>query len=261
MNTGALLALCCLGSCLPLPASDWPQWRGPTGMGSSDEKGLPTSWGGAANDHVRWSSPLPASDPSQSSPIVWGDRVFVTTALNAPVEHHVVCYDAATGQRRWDTLVPPGPWLLSDLRGGYACATPATDGTLVFALFGSAVLAALDADGHIVWHRDIEPRPFDVAIASSPIIYKDMVILLCDQTTQHSFIIAFDAKTGDVKWKSPQLTSGIIGVPSTWKIGGKQYVGIWAGWGGVWPLWAGPLAKPEMNIPRGGQLYVFALGS
>ena len=207
MNTGALLALCCLGSCLPLPASDWPQWRGPTGMGSSDEKGLPTSWGGAANDHVRWSSPLPASDPSQSSPIVWGDRVFVTTALNAPVEHHVVCYDAATGQRRWDTLVPPGPWLLSDLRGGYACATPATDGTLVFALFGSAVLAALDADGHIVWHRDIEPRTFDVAIASSPLVYKDMVILLCDQTTQHSFIIAFDAKTGATRWeqKRPEV--------------------------------------------------------
>jgi alcohol dehydrogenase (cytochrome c) len=74
-------------------------------------------------------------------------------------------------------------------------------------------------------------------------------------------LYAFDAKTGDVKWKSPQLTSGVIGVPSTWTVGGKQYVGIWAGWGGASPLWGGDMAKdPKVaNIPVGGHLYVFAL--
>jgi alcohol dehydrogenase (cytochrome c) len=74
-------------------------------------------------------------------------------------------------------------------------------------------------------------------------------------------LYAFDAKSGDVKWKSPQLSSGIIGVPSTWTVGGKQYVGIWAGWGGASPIWGGDMAKdPKVaNIPVGGHLYVFAL--
>ena len=75
------------------------------------------------------------------------------------------------------------------------------------------------------------------------------------------YLYAFDAKTGDVKWKSPQLTSGIVGVPSTWKVGGKQYVGIWAGWGGATPIWGGDMAKDPAvrNIPLGGHLYVFSL--
>ncbi|MEW5301333.1 MAG: hypothetical protein WDW36_004197 [Sanguina aurantia] len=75
------------------------------------------------------------------------------------------------------------------------------------------------------------------------------------------YLYAFDAKTGDVKWKSPQLTSGIIGVPSTWKVNGKQYVSIYAGWGGATPIWGGDMAKdPKVqNIPLGGHFYVFAM--
>ena len=75
------------------------------------------------------------------------------------------------------------------------------------------------------------------------------------------YLYAFDAKTGDVKWKSPQLTSGIIGVPTTWKVGKKQYVGVWAGWGGATPIWGGDMAKDPAvkSIPLGGHLYVFSL--
>jgi alcohol dehydrogenase (cytochrome c) len=75
------------------------------------------------------------------------------------------------------------------------------------------------------------------------------------------YLYAFDAKTGDVRWKSPVMTSGIIGVPSTWMVGGKQYIGIWAGWGGATPIWGGDMAKDPkvLNIPTGGHLYVFAL--
>ncbi len=75
------------------------------------------------------------------------------------------------------------------------------------------------------------------------------------------YLYAFDAKTGVVKWKSPQMSSGVIGVPSTWKVGNKQYVGIWAGWGGATPIWGGDMAKdPAVSaIPTGGHLYVFSL--
>lgn len=191
-----------------LSAADWPQWRGPTGMGHSPERNLPTTWGGAERTLVRWSSPLPKADVSQSSPIVWGDRVFVTTALNRPVEHHVTCHRADDGERLWDTTVEPGPWLLKDLRGGYACATPATDGERVYALFGSAVLVALDLTGKVVWRRDITPHAFDVAIASSPIIHQGKVILLCDQTDRKSFIAAFDARTGMTAWEQKRPDAG-----------------------------------------------------
>jgi alcohol dehydrogenase (cytochrome c) len=75
------------------------------------------------------------------------------------------------------------------------------------------------------------------------------------------FLYAFDAKTGKVVWKSPQMSSGVLGVPSTWKVGGKQYVGVYAGWGGGVPIWGGTMAKdPRVkNIPLGGHLYVFSL--
>jgi alcohol dehydrogenase (cytochrome c) len=75
------------------------------------------------------------------------------------------------------------------------------------------------------------------------------------------YLYAFDAKTGEVKWKSPQMTSGIIGVPSTWKVGSKQYVGVWAGWGGATPIWGGDMAADPAvkNIPLGGHFYVFSL--
>jgi len=79
--------------------------------------------------------------------------------------------------------------------------------------------------------------------------------------TPDGYLKAFDAKTGELAWTSPQLTSGIIANPISYQIDGVQYVAVWTGWGGVWPIWAGKLAAPELKIPRGGQLYVFALHS
>src|SRR5437016_43121 len=76
--------------------------------------------------------------------------------------HHVACYRVTDGKRLWDTVVPPGPWLFSDLRGGYTAPTPACDGERLFVVFGSAVIAALDLDGKILWRKDIVPYKFDV---------------------------------------------------------------------------------------------------
>jgi outer membrane protein assembly factor BamB len=188
-------------------AGDWPGWRGPTGLGITDEKDLPLTWGGKNNDNVLWKAPLHGS--GQSSPIVWRDRVFTTTVLwpagaaqgDTFPEHHVTCYHAADGKQVWDSTVPPGAWLLKDLRGGYCAPTPATDGERIYVFFGSAVLAALDIDGKLVWRRELpKPYDFDVAIASSPVLYKDTVLLLCDETKKSSRLLAFDKKTGDIRW-------------------------------------------------------------
>src|SRR5262249_49548904 len=143
-------------------------------------------------------------------PIVCKGRVFVTvsywpagvTEKEYP-EHHVLCFDAADGQKLWDTKVPPGPWLLKDLRGGYTAPTPASDGERVFVMFGSSVLAALDFKGQIVWRKEVVPFAFDVAAGSSPLLHGDLVLLQCDQvrSAKTSRLLAFDRKTGDLKWE------------------------------------------------------------
>src|SRR5260370_3701863 len=176
----------------------WPGWRGPNGMGITDEKDLPLEWGGPNNINVLWKVPLFDSDKvrrdqNQSSPIVWGERIFVTTsywpdgvALKAFPEHHLSCFHKADGKKLWDCKVPPGPWLLSDLRGGYTAPTPACDGRRVYVLFGSAVLAAVDLDRKLLWRKQIKPHAFDVAIGTSPVLYQDTVLLLADQLRNHS---------------------------------------------------------------------------
>jgi outer membrane protein assembly factor BamB len=162
-----------------------------------------------------WKVPLPGveekatQDRNQSSPIVTKGRVFVTAsywpkngnAKDAVPEHHVACYQASDGKQLWDVTIPPGPWKLSDLRGGYTAPTPASDGERVYVVFGSSVIAALDFDGKSVWRKEIKPFDFDVAVGSSPIVYDDTVIYQCDQVNKSSRLLAYDRKTGDVKWE------------------------------------------------------------
>src|SRR5262245_12743306 len=163
-----LSALWMLHSLAAARAEDWPGWRGPTGMGLSQAKNLPLTWGGKGQDNILWKAPLIADfdkvrrDQNQSSPIVCKGRVFVTVSYwpagvseKEYPEHHVLCFDAGKGDKLWDTKVPPGPWLLKDLRGGYTAPTPASDGERVYVVFGSAVIAALDFKGEIVWRKEI----------------------------------------------------------------------------------------------------------
>src|ERR1700759_5231298 len=99
-------------------ASDWPQFRGPNSLSISDEKDLPTEWS-ADGKNIAWKSPLPKADNGYSSPVVCNGRVFVTSVVNKPVTHTVICFNATDGKQLWATNVDPGPWKLSDLRGGY----------------------------------------------------------------------------------------------------------------------------------------------
>ena len=217
------------------PAADWPCWRGPTGMGVSEEKDLPLTWGGKDGENVLWKAPLPGRGPmnkqdnNQSSPIVQGGRVFVTVSCwpagvdqKEYPEHHVACYQADDGKPLWDVTVQPGPWKLSDLRGGYTAPTPAADAERVYVLFGSSVLAALDHDGKAVWRKEITPYTFDVAIGCSPLLYKDVVLLQCDQNEKHSRLLAFDRKTGEIRWEKKQPESVFThSTPTLAEINGK----------------------------------------
>jgi outer membrane protein assembly factor BamB len=207
-SLSALIAAACVGIGLAARASDWPQWRGPTGLSYCDETDLPLTWGGKNNENIVWKVDLPKSNNPYSSPIVWRGKVFITITRDKPVEHHVICYQASDGKLLWDTPVEPGPWILTDLRGGYGAPTPCTDGERVYAVFGSAVIAALDFNGKLVWRKPLARYDFDVAMGSSPILYKDTVILLCDQTKRNSSLIAYDGRTGQVKWEEMRPTVG-----------------------------------------------------
>jgi outer membrane protein assembly factor BamB len=205
-----------------LAGANWPGFRGPTGLGYTTETNLPLTWGGPAGENVRWTAPLPGQ--GHASPIVWDQAVIVCT-VNWPAEvedrkkvipeHHVTCYRASDGGLLWDTLVPPGPWLRNDFRsgpgGGYAAATPATDGRLIYCAFASSVLAAVDFQGKIAWRKPIVPYSFDVTLGSSPVLYGDTVILFCAMARKEdSCVVAFDKAGGAVRWerKFPQMRFG-----------------------------------------------------
>ena len=224
-------------------ADNWPLFRGPTGMGQSAEKDLPITWGGKTNDNILWKMPLPhvaargKPDNNQSSPIVWNGKIIVTTSYwpadktqkDYP-EHHVTCF-SKDGKQLWDVTLEPGPWLLTDLRGGYTASTPATDGERIYVVFGSGVVAAFDLNGKPIWRKEIpEPKKFDVAIGLSPILYGDTLLLLCEKMNNASHLLALDSKTGDVKWdeKRPKVAFSHT-TPVLAKVNGKDQLLIGAG--------------------------------
>ncbi len=202
--------------------ANWPGFRGPTGLGYTTQENLPIVWGGPANENVLWISPL--TGQGHASPIVWDNAVIVCSAKWADdvedrkkviPEHHVTCYRVSDGGLLWDTLVPPGPWLRTDFRsgpgGGYAAATPVTDGKLIYCAFASSVLAAIDFRGHIVWRKQIIPYSFDVTLGSSPALYGDTVILFYAMAKKEdSRVVAFNKTDGNVRWERrlPQTDFG-----------------------------------------------------
>lgn len=253
-------------------AENWPRFRGPTGLGYTTEKNLPITWGGPSEENVLWKSPLKGE--GHASPIVWEKHLFVCTSLWPPEvapkdrekvipQHHVFCYSAGDGKLLWDTLVPPGPWVRTDFRsgpsGGYACPTPTTDGKLVYVVFASSVMAALDFLGKIVWRKELIPHTFDVTIGSSPVLYGDMVLMFCAMAMpKDSKMMAMDKKTGEVRWEEPLPKTSIL---KCWDAatGNQVYA---QRLDGLYTVWASPVVDPggRLFFATGGKSYVIQAG-
>jgi outer membrane protein assembly factor BamB len=236
------IGLVFLGSRLAHSANDWPQFRGPTGLGYTDQKNLPVEWDQRTGKNVRWKSALVGQ--GHASPIVSGDRLFVCTARwpesvhereQVIPEQHVLCYRTSDGKLLWDTLVPPGPWVRKDFRsgpgGGYACPTPTTDGRRVFCAFGSAMLAAVDFDGKLAWHKAIVPNDFDVTVGSSPILYGENLLMFCSMTAaKDSALVAYDKQSGNERWRAPLPGTGFgHSTPLLISAGGRPQLLVLAG--------------------------------
>ena len=211
--------------------TNWPQWRGPEGSGVSTEKGLPEEWGEAKN--VRWKTPLPGK--GHSSPVVWGKRVFVTTAVEGPVvpgaksavhkiegqewkhpdsvgadrKHtfKVIALDRDSGKVLWEQTAWEGtPYDDRHRKSSYAAATPATDGKMVFAWFGTEGLYAYDVAGKLAW-KFMPGKLGTVGMGNgtSPVLFQNLVIVQADEEEgKNSFIVALDKKTGKEVWRTPR---------------------------------------------------------
>jgi len=193
-------------------ARNWPSFRGPAGSARAVGEGYPTEWDGPSGRNVLWKSPVPL--PGNSSPIVWGDRIFLTGATAE--QREIFCYDAGSGQLLWRQPVGPvsGPPVEVSDDTSFAPNTPATDGVRVYAIFPTGDLAAFDFAGRRLWAKSLGRPDNHYGHASSLATWRDRLIVQLDQghaaKDGKSAIIAFDGATGSELWRTPRPT------PATW---------------------------------------------
>jgi len=210
---------------------NWPQWRGSDGSGVSIETNLPVEW--SASKNLKWKTPLSGS--GHSSPIVWGNRIFLTAeiegdvvagaqavkhiiegseykhpdAVGADRQHtfKIICLDRDSGKMLWEQTAYEGT-VFDDRhrKSSHAAPTPATDGKYVFAYFGTEGLYCYDFKGKLIWKTSPGPiATVGMGTATSPVLFEDYVILQCDEDSgEKSFMVAYHKKNGKEAWKMPR---------------------------------------------------------
>jgi len=231
LSRPVVATLLALALTIPLSAQHWPSFRGFGAAGVLDGSQPPLTWDLTSRQQVRWQTPIPGL--AHSSPIVWADRIFVTTAVSqtgaapllrglstsgepAPdqVRHSWTLYslDRRTGRIVWERTAHAGvPRSLRHMKSTHASATPATDGQMIVALFGAEGLFAFDMEGRLRWMQDLgtldagslQYPERQWGMASSPVIDGSRVIVQCDLRAG-SFLAAFDLATGEPLWRTPR---------------------------------------------------------
>ena len=222
-----LLVVLCLSIPLTTNAQNWPSFRGPNASGVAEGTKPPITWNVETTQNVLWKTAIPGL--SHASPIVWGNRIYVITAIssdskvgfiakdkgiglaNDDVKHtwRIYSIDKQTGRVIWDKTAYDGvPRAKRHVKATQANSTPVTDGRYVVALFGSEGLASYDTNGKLLWKQDLgvlnpglwDDKASSWGHASSPIIFRDLVIIQADGHKQ-SFIAAFNLKDGKQAWR------------------------------------------------------------
>ena len=183
----------------------WPRWRGPGGQGVA-KGNFPDRWSGTKN--VIWKVETPGRGNSQ--PIVWKDRIVLSTSYDGGKRRSLLCFSAEDGSRLWESFAPEAQPEGASGKNGHASSTPSTDGEHVYAYFGNhGLLCVKLADGEHVWHRPIDPIRTRHGTACSPLLHGGLVIVYQDQNDGKSFIGAFDTRSGAVKWKTPRPSESV----------------------------------------------------
>ena len=199
----------------------WPRWRGPSGQGLVADGAYTDAW--SPTSRVQWKSAVPGS--GNSSPVVWGDQIFVTTARERGRRLSLIAFNRADGKVQWETFIPQDGVEWVHDKNGYASATPATDGQRVYASFGRHGLAAFDLSGKLLWHRRFGVIDNYHGPAGSPVLYKDRIFLFQDQNstpTQSAFVAAFDKATGKTLWQTKRTETVGWGTPVVIKTGERD---------------------------------------
>ena len=223
------------------PKGAWPTFRGPQASGVAEGQNLPDAWNGKTGENILWRTSIPGL--AHSSPVVWGNRIFVTSAVSSDSKatfrpglygdgdaskdrsrHRWMIYalDKHSGKILWERTAHEGePIDKRHIKSTYASSTPATDGRIVVAWFGSQGVHAYDVKGRFLWKVDLgridfgayDIPTFEWGSASSPIIWNGLVILQCDTQTD-SFLLALDAATGKTVWKTDRDEIPSWGTPT-----------------------------------------------
>ena len=191
--------------CMIVPAGEaagyWPRWRGPSGQGWVTDGEYPDTW--SVTENVIWKVPLPGA--GNSSPIIWNEYIFLTTAYEKGKKRSILAFQRSDGRLMWECFAPHAAPEQAHFKNGHASATPATDGRHVYSYFGSHGLLAVDMNGTLVWHTDIGAINTLHGSACSPLLYHDLVIIVQDlREGRGSFIGAFDRETGQERWRTPR---------------------------------------------------------
>ncbi len=224
--------------CIPAQAADtnWPQFRGPHARGVSDNDDLPAHW--SATENVVWKTDLPGR--GWSSPIVWGDRIYLTTVINSeegekpkkglyfggnrpkPESVHqwvVYCLDLEQGTVLWERQVHEGvPESAIHLKNSFASETAVTDGERVYAFFGNLGVFCFSPDGEQLWEKRITPHKtrYGWGTAASPVLHEDRLYLVNDND-EDSWLMALDAITGDEIWRTERDEKSNWATPFIWQ--------------------------------------------
>jgi outer membrane protein assembly factor BamB len=178
-------------------ATDWPQFRGPGGQGVSDEANVPLTWSETKN--VRWKTAIPGR--GWSSPVIQGDRIWLTTATEEGRSLRAISVNVNTGaiEKNVEIFQLKSPKLLN-MKNSFASPTPVLEGDRVYLHFGAYGTACITQSGEIVWKTKLEYDNGQHGPGGSPIIYDDLLIVSCDGL-EAQFVVALDKATGKVRWK------------------------------------------------------------
>lgn len=199
----------------------WPRWRGPTGQGLAVGSGYPDRWSDTEN--VVWKTELPGS--GNSSPIVWDDRVFLTTAYDNGARRSILSLRRSDGELLWETFAPDATPERANKKNGYASGTPSTDGERVYAYLGNHGLLAVDFEGKQVWHQEFGEMNAFHGTAGSPLLYRDRVIIYQDlRGEDNSFVAAFDKRTGKRLWRTTRKEQVGWGSPVAITVGNRDEI-------------------------------------